>query len=187
MMGEMGILEKEDFIEINPATAFTTNLPMTDEIKIKKMPLTRLRPKSVGQSKIRPKVMPFSLPNDGCQIWKALYKKKYGKESLHNISAAKEIKITEDYIKIENQEAQKDKVRLNKVHKMLEKEMPKVVKQKKGSMKKVEDSIGEEIDDEVFNSEEQSEIRDEVEEEIPEDEEEPLEEIEDIQSETQQS
>ena len=48
MMGEMGILEKEDFIEINPATAFTTNLPMTDEIKIKKMPLTRLRPKSVG-------------------------------------------------------------------------------------------------------------------------------------------
>jgi len=122
MMGEMGILEKEDFIEINPATAFVNNVP--DDIKINKKPLTRLRPKSVI---LRPKVMPFALPNDGCQIWKALYKKKYGKESLHEIST-KEIKITEDYIKIENQEAQKDKARLNKVHKILEKEMPKVTK-----------------------------------------------------------
>lgn len=45
MMGEMGILEKEDFIEINPATAFAKP---PDDIKIKKMPLTRLRPKSLN-------------------------------------------------------------------------------------------------------------------------------------------
>lgn len=47
MMGEMGILEKEDFIEINPATAFNKSPIITEEVKFKKPPLMRLRPKSV--------------------------------------------------------------------------------------------------------------------------------------------
>lgn len=71
--------------------------------------------------------MPIQLPNDNCQIWKAFYKKKYGRESLHDLSM-KEIKITDDYIKIENQEAVKDKARINKVNKILEKEVPKELK-----------------------------------------------------------
>lgn len=47
MMGEMGILEKEDFIEINPATAFNKSPIITEEVKLKKPAVVRLRPKSV--------------------------------------------------------------------------------------------------------------------------------------------
>lgn len=43
----MGVLERDDFIEINPATAFANPaIPITEDIKMKKPPLTRLRPKS---------------------------------------------------------------------------------------------------------------------------------------------
>ncbi|CAD8179823.1 unnamed protein product [Paramecium pentaurelia] len=191
IMGEMGVLEKEDFIEINPATAFANPaIPITEDIKIKKPPLTRIRPKSAYQSQVKPKTMPIQLPNDNCQIWKALYKKKYGRESLHDLSM-KEIKITDDYIKIENQEAVRDKARINKINKILEKEVPKelkVQKQKQTTSKKkqLEDSI----EDEVQSEQVQSEIADEVEEEIPEEEdieeaveeEGVVEEIDDIQS-----
>ena len=45
------MLEKEDFIEINPATAFANpGIPITEDIKIKKPPLRRIRPKSAYQS-----------------------------------------------------------------------------------------------------------------------------------------